>query len=405
MNTTVTGRKTEDLILVVDDIQRNLQIVANFLEAENFRLSFAENGEQALKMVSRTLPDLILLDIMMPGMDGFEVCRRLKASPGTRDIPIIFLTGRAESEDLIKGFEIGGVDYVTKPFKGAELLARIKTHLELKHAREALKEKNEQITASIYYAERIQGAILPLHERIDSALAENFIIFKPKDIVSGDFYWFEQFTGKIVIAVVDCTGHGVPGAFMSMIGSTLLNKIVIEQKVLDPAQILERLDIEVRKVLKQDQTNSEVNEGMDVCLCLIEKEKSRLTFAGAMRPLYIMREQTSNGQSGVEEDSKLIEIKGDMWSIGGKQRKKESKFTNKEIAFSPGDMIYLTSDGYMHQNNSENKKIGSSGFKNILEDIAGLEIDKQKGIILKKLAEHQGEENQRDDILLIGVRL
>lgn len=139
MDNTSSEGKAKDLILAVDDVPRNLQVLGNLLKEENYRMSFAENGEQALKMVSRTPPDLILLDIMMPGMDGFEVCKQLKSSPETKDIPVIFLTGKSEIEDIIKGFEIGGVDYVTKPFNGIELLVRIKTHLELKHAREALR--------------------------------------------------------------------------------------------------------------------------------------------------------------------------------------------------------------------------------------------------------------------------
>lgn len=132
--------KGKDIILAVDDVPQNLLVLGNLLKEENFRMSFASNGEQALKMVSRTIPDLILLDVMMPGMDGFEVCRQLKSTPETKEIPVIFLTGRSESDDIIQGFEIGGVDYVTKPVNGAELLVRIKTHLELKHAREKLVE-------------------------------------------------------------------------------------------------------------------------------------------------------------------------------------------------------------------------------------------------------------------------
>ena len=412
MDNTKREGQAKDLILVVDDVPENLQILGNLLKENNYRISFADSGGQALKMVSRTLPDLILLDVVMPGMDGFEVCKSLKNCPGSVDIPIIFLTGKAESEDVLQGFEIGCVDYVTKPFKGPELLLRVKTHLELKHAREELrktnselKEKNEQIMDSIRYAEKIQDAILPLDERIDSLLGEYFIIFKPKDIVSGDFYWCGQVEKKILIAAVDCTGHGIPGAFMAMIGNTLLNKIVLEQKILRPAQILERLNIEVRRVLKQEQETSKVVDGMDVCLCLLEKEKNKVTFAGSMRPLYIVKGPAANGTGKDGVETKVVEIKGDFSPIGGKQRKRISQFTDKEVEVSSGDVIYLTSDGYLDQNNEENKKFGLKRFKDILKENAHLEPGKQEAILLEKLGEHQGREKQRDDILVIGIRI
>ncbi len=134
------------LILIVDDIPKNLQVLSNILNSRGYQISFASNGKQALSVVSTTLPDLILLDIMMPEMDGYEVCRRLKEDERTRDIPIIFLTGKAETEDIIKGFKLGAVDYVTKPFNSIELLSRVKTHIELKLSKDALIEYNRQLS-------------------------------------------------------------------------------------------------------------------------------------------------------------------------------------------------------------------------------------------------------------------
>lgn len=405
-------RQAKDLILLVDDMSENLQVLGNLLKENNYRISFADSGEQALKMVRRTLPDLILLDVVMPGMNGFEVCKRLKSCPGTADIPIIFLTGKTETEDILKGFKLGGVDYVTKPFNGPELLLRVKTHLELKHAREELgkknnelNEKNKQIMDSIRYAEKIQDAILPLDQRIDSLIGEHFIIFKPKDIVSGDFYWCGQVEEKILIAAVDCTGHGIPGAFMAMIGNTLLNKIVLEQKILLPSKILERLNIEVRRVLKQEQEKSKILDGMDVCLCLVEKEENKVTFSGSMRPLYIVKGPAANGTGRDGAGTEFVKIKGDFSPIGGKQPRRISKFTDKVVAVSSGDVIYLTSDGYVDQNNKENKKFGSNRFKDIIKNCAHLDPGKQKTILLEKLSEHQGREKQRDDILIIGIRI
>jgi diguanylate cyclase (GGDEF)-like protein len=136
---------SKGFILLVDDVAQNLRILCRLLGREKYRLAVAQNGQQALEMVEKVTPDLILLDVMMPGLDGFEVCKRLNDSPRLRDIPVIFLTARAEVENVVKGFEIGAVDYVTKPFNGTELLARVRTHLELKRAREELLKKNREL--------------------------------------------------------------------------------------------------------------------------------------------------------------------------------------------------------------------------------------------------------------------
>jgi len=133
------------LVLIVDDVAKNLQVLGTILSKQEYKVAAANNGEQAIKIAKKTLPDLILLDIMMPGIDGLEICARLKKDPGTKDIPVIFLTAKIESEDIVKGFETGAVDYVTKPFNSTELLARTKTHLELKINRDLLKIKNEQL--------------------------------------------------------------------------------------------------------------------------------------------------------------------------------------------------------------------------------------------------------------------
>ncbi len=263
-----------------------------------------------------------------------------------------------------------------------------------------LHEKNDQIISSIRYAERIQQAILPLSERLKTVFPEHFVIFKPRDIVSGDFYWFNKIGRKVVIAVVDCTGHGVPGAFMSMIGNTLLNEIVNEQRITEPALILENLHKEVRFALKQENGQTDTRDGMDVCLCTLELEKKKIVFAGAKRPLYIVRNLKST-----EDGFEFIEIKGDRKSIGGRQKEKKRSFSNHEIEVEHGDMIYLTSDGFVDQNDSEGKKYGSRRLKEFLKAHADLPMDKQREMLLVELERHQGKEDQRDDITVIGIRI
>ncbi len=258
-----------------------------------------------------------------------------------------------------------------------------------------LNIRNKQITSSINYAKTIQQAILPIKEEINRFF-DNFIIFRPKDIVSGDFYWFTQINEMKFIAVVDCTGHGVPGAFMSMIGNTLLNEIVKNQGVYDPKNILIKLNDEVIKSLKQTQTDNQ--DGMDVCFCKIEKnssEKIQLTFCGAKRPLFYY----SNNQK------QLKRLKGDRKTIGGYVQNPKVKFSNQQILISKKDIIYLSTDGFVDQNNNERKRFGSTKFKNIIVKNVDKSLIIQKQIFEKELEIWQDNQPQRDDITLIGVKI
>lgn len=266
---------------------------------------------------------------------------------------------------------------------------------ETRTAHEVIKEKNLKIMSSIHYAERIQKAILPGEEKLRELLKNYFIISKPRDIVSGDFYWVSRVEGRLLLAAVDCTGHGVPGALLSMIGNMLLDEIVNKNRILDPATILENLHIHVRKLLKQESEYFHSTDGMEVCLCILEPGKGKLTFAGAKRPLYLLR----------VDDSNLVEIKGDRRPIGGRQREEVRTFTDREISVKTGDMIYLSSDGFADQHNRRGRSFGTKRLKELLESYASLSMEKQKERLLKELQKHQGEEDQRDDILLIGVKI
>jgi len=268
---------------------------------------------------------------------------------------------------------------------------------EIRDKNKQLTKKNEQILSSIRYGERIQHAILPLGKRLKSYFPEHFILFKPRDIVSGDFYWFNKVNGKIILAVVDCTGHGVPGAFMSMLGNAFLNEIVTEQKNLNPAGILSQLNQEVRTALKQGQEQNKTQDGMDVCLCVLEKNGGsyKLEFAGAERPLYMIK----------RGDITLTEIKGERRSIGGRQREKKRIFKGHELEIQKGDQFYLTTDGFVDQQNVKNRRYGSGRLKNFLKSISDLSMQEQQQAMIKELARYQGTEEQRDDITMIGVRI
>lgn len=256
-----------------------------------------------------------------------------------------------------------------------------------------LAQKNKDITSSIEYAKRIQEAILPQQEIIFKYFPESFILYKPKDIVSGDFYWFALKNDKKIIAAVDCTGHGVPGAFMSMIGHNLLNQIVIENEITSASEILNRLNLGVQHALKQDQ-NSDNTDGMDVCLCVFDDAAKTVDYAGAYRPLYM-----------IDKNKKLKIIDGNKFPIGGTQISGERKFIGHMININKGDTFYMFSDGYADQFGGEKgKKFMLKRFQKLLINIYDYSLKEQGELLEKNIEQWKNGTEQVDDILVIGIR-
>ncbi|MCP4216971.1 MAG: SpoIIE family protein phosphatase [bacterium] len=265
-----------------------------------------------------------------------------------------------------------------------------KAHAHLSKSIKIIADKNSNILAGIEYARKLQQAVLPTDDRIRNICKDYFILFESTDIVSGDFYWFMHCGDKSFAAVVDCTGHGVPGALLSMIGSIQLHEIVSEKKVADPAAILSHLNRGVRTTLKQETNSRRMNDGMDVALCMMDPKARTLTFSGARRPLYYVKK------------GELIEIKGDRKSIGGHQKEDKRTFTNHKIDIDEQTLIYLTTDGFADQNNKDNTKYSSKRLKQFLRDTASLGLAGQKEKLMKELSIHRGPEEQRDDITIVG---
>lgn len=260
---------------------------------------------------------------------------------------------------------------------------------ELANKNEKIQKINKDLTDSIEYAKRIQTAMLPLAENINKHLPENFILFKPRDIVSGDFYWFAEKNGKIFITAVDCTGHGVPGAFMSMIGAEILTTIVSNKEVDDAAKILELLNQYVRNALKQDTTENQ--DGMDMALCVIDKENKTLEFSGAKNPLMLIH------------NNKLEKIRGSKQSIGGFQF---GEFEKTTVKYESPTWFYIFSDGYPDQfGGPENSKFMIKYFKEILVENHKKTMQEQKDILNYRIMDWMKETRQTDDILVIGFKL
>jgi serine phosphatase RsbU (regulator of sigma subunit) len=259
--------------------------------------------------------------------------------------------------------------------------------------RSEIEQKNRNINASINYASRIQNALLPFEKTMQTILPNHFVFFQPRDIVSGDSYWLETQGDKTLIAAIDCTGHGVPGAFMSMIADSLLNHIILDRGIWEVDEILTLMHLEIKKTLKQDLTEN--RDGMDLALCMIDKKRKVLEFAGAHNPLILIQ----NGE--------MKKIKGDKFGIGGLQLEKERVFKKHTFEIDIPTSFYIFSDGFQDQfGGKDRKKFFPRNFENILLEIHEMKPETQKNILKKTIADWMGRINEQvDDILVIGVNL
>jgi len=257
-----------------------------------------------------------------------------------------------------------------------------------------IEEQKKHIEDSIHYARRIQNAILPPDDFVETLLVDSFVLYKPKDIVSGDFYWMAQKDGKAIVAAVDCTGHGVPGAFMSIVGFNQLNFAVNVKNALRPDEILNALNEGVTKTLRQTRLSTSVRDGMDISLITIDYEKQKLNFAGGYNPLFLIR----NGE--------LIQVKADKFPIGGYMGEKLKDFTNNEMDLQKGDVLYLFSDGYADQfGGTDDSKYLIRRFRELLLKIHKEPMFEQKEILNQVHNDWRGKTVQIDDILVIGIRI
>lgn len=403
---------TKYKILIADDSESSYKFITEVLEivGNGYELFYAKDGKEACKIALEILPDMILMDVIMPEMDGIEATRYLRSQADTAEIPIIVLSA---TESLEFAYDAGANDFISKPFQKSELLIKVRSglnlvhkikeiklqqnELELKHLevisqRDKITAQRKDIIDDINYSKRIQKAIFPTDEYISKLLGEFFILNIPRNIVSGDFYWAGETGYSKIIAVADCTGHGISGAFMTMAGTAFLNEILSLNADIEPDNILFELRKLIMKLLKQKGEEGEAADGMDISLIKFSNS-NKMHFAGANNPLYLIR------------DSELIIYKGDRMPIGI-HLNFNKHFANKVIETKPGDMIYMFTDGYADQFGGPlNKKFRYKQFEDLLLEISTYSMEEQKEKLYRTIKAWQGTNDQVDDILVLGFRI
>ena len=252
--------------------------------------------------------------------------------------------------------------------------------------------KNKEITDSINYAKRIQEAILPNTNFLKKNFSDGFVLYQPKDIISGDYFFFHETAEYKYVAAIDCTGHGVPGAMMSVIANSLLKEVFYNKQIGNPAEILYALDELLFEALNKENEEEMRYDGMDIALCAVNKKTNELSFAGAMRPIY------------VRKGNELIEIKGSKFPLGFHHIKKD--FELKTIALNEGDAVYLFTDGYCDQfGGDKNKKLNRRAFKELLLSISEMSGDEQEAFLEYAFKNWKQETEQTDDVLVIGFTI
>jgi len=378
-------------LLIVDDNPKNIQVLGSILAKEGYKVYFAQNGLDALKKVQITRPDLILLDIIMPELDGFETCVRLKASPETQNIPVIFLTARTETEDIVKGFQLGAVDYVTKPFQKEEILVRIQTHLQLQQMQKQLEAQNTLLQQEIHernlaleQAWNTQLALLPQIETNFSGI-QLVAKYVPMDKIGGDFYDIVDLKdGKTGIFIADVTGHGVSAALLSSMISGLFR--ILSRGIDSPAKVMHRLN-------EMFYNKKPLDKFASALYCIYSKEKQSLTYTSAGHPYgYIIRPETRE----------LLTLKQAQGTLLGIHSGSEGLFQEKTIPLLPGDKVFLYTDGITDIANPQNELFESRELERFLMKKASLSIQELIGEIYAHVLEFSGKEKFEDDITMVG---
>lgn len=380
----MTLASEQKTILIVDDTPINLGVVSGALK-DSFNTKVATNGEKALAIASGAeKPALILLDVMMPGMDGYEVCRRLKADPQTRDIPVIFLTGQTGTDDETKGFEVGAVDYIHKPFSSAIVKVRVRLHLMLREAHQQIAEQLLAINNELEMARKIQLSILPRDTPKFDGL-EIIARYIPMTSVAGDFYDFIVVDDKHVgILIADVSGHGLPAA---LIASMLQVSLAAQSAhASDPTKVLSGLN---QALCGKFEYNF-----VTAAYVFVDMEKNVMSYAGAGHPPLVIWRAASGKASEVVENGLVL---GQF---------PEESYTALELSLDAGDRIVLYTDGIPETKNPTDEEFGTGGLLRFVADSHTVGAEQFIDALLDELSRWSGHprgEGQQDDITVMVI--
>ena len=414
-------------ILVIEDEALIRESICDVLSINGYEIASEPDGERGLNRALILKPDLVLCDINMPKISGLDVLKGIRANDEIKHTPFVFLTALASMSDLRTGMNLGAEDYLSKPYHNKELLSIIAHQLkkasdlkkiEKENSRKSIskfkvkvQEKTKGFFNSLNRAKTVQNVILPSAEKMNELFPDHFNYFHPKYAISGDFYWAKKINEVTLVAAADCTGHGIPGALISMACNISLNNAVDQFNLTKPAEILTKANELFLDFMNANQGNVS-NDGMDICLCSIDSSSNIIRFAGAKRPLYIVTKKNNfkpidvinNYSELIEDENALHEIKGNHCSIGSEDP--VFKVDDQVFEYNKGDTIYLGTDGYADQFGGElDRKFKSKRLKNILLSIQGKSMVEQKESVAQEFHNWKGDQEQIDDITIIGIKL
>jgi CheY-like chemotaxis protein len=416
-------------ILIVEDDRTLNETICEILETQGYQVHSAFNGAECLEIASRKEFDLIICDINMPVMNGYETVKKFRESDQNTFVPFLFLSALSEMENLRVGMDLGADDFMKKPFEYQDLFKTVKRLLdkysklkEYKYKEQEFKihdalgkfkgkirSKLRDYNDSMERARIVQSAILPMRKELDTMFAEYGLFHSSKEIVSGDFYWAKEVDGKKLVAVGDCTGHGVPAALMTMVCSNMLSICVDWFGLKGPKEILSRVNDLVSDFMSSG--NIKLSDGMDIALCSIDYENNSLLFSGAKRPLYFMSDRIIENSPSLQEfnninhngDSNLYRVKGGIGSIGFSESK--NNIEEHSINFTKGDQIYLASDGFCDQFGGENdKKYKLKNFVDLLQKTNKKTLKEQEVEFENSFLQWKGETEQTDDVTIFFLK-
>jgi len=418
-------------ILIIEDDKHIRESMCELLTLESYAVDCAENGREGLIKALKNLPDIVICDVLMPVFNGWQTLSVFRGTNKLQCIPFIFLTAKTTMEDLRKGMNLGADDYLTKPFSPTELISiikmrlkivdRIKSYEKLKNKRNVEsavenfrskeKDKNDNFCQSLERAKAVQNVILPNYEKINGLFKDYFSYYVPKDTISGDFFWIREVDDEILVGVIDCTGHGVPAALLTMICYTQLNIAVDRFNLTSPAQIINKVNDLIVDFMGVNDNNL-TSDGMDIAICTLNYKNKTIKYAGAKRPLYFVSNKLETIQINKDrlkviennKGDKLFEFRGDRLSVGANV----SNFYTREqhFKFDDGDKVYLSTDGLVDQYGGEHfKRFKSRHLKELLLSLKNESMDSQNQIIHQTLSKWKGDNEQTDDMAIFGIKL